>query len=183
MKKLTLLAAVVALVLIGPVNPSSAIAPPVADGCVDASPDGVDIDTLDVVSNGGTDLITVTMTLCAVPVDGAKYRVHFDYADDLASGGNLLCETTSDDTSMLTRRNSLFKSTGPGTISVVGSTITYVVPYAALDAILEEGLSSGDDLEIWADTHKRGIQDRAPDTLDPCSKPQAAGEVLEITLN
>ena len=47
-----------------------------------------------------------------------------------------------------------------------------------------DGLESGQEVLIWADTHRKGIQGRAPDTdgSDGCSKPTGVDEVLSITL-
>lgn len=149
----------------------------VADGCADASPNGVDINILTVTSDG-TD-ITVTMQLCAAPVTGAKYRAHFDYTGDLASDGNALCVTTSDDTMMRRITGGGPHDTGPGSISLAGLALAYIVGYSEL------GLFGGDMVEIWGDTHDKGIVDRAPDTdgTDGCSKPQGIDEVLKITLD
>ena len=155
--------------------------------------DSVDADVDDDIDNdgGGTGLeitfltaysdgsdIFVILNLNAAPVVGGKYRIHFDYTGDLASDGNAGCVTTSDDTSMRAVRPRNFKDTGPGSIAVDGSTLTYTVPYGDL------GLVSTDPVEIWADVHSKGIQDRSPDTAeDGCLKPQGAGEVLQITLD
>ena len=100
---------------------------------------------------------------------------------DLASDGNAGCVTTSDDTSMRAVRPRNTKDTGPGSIAVDGSTLTYTVSYGDL------GLVSTDPVEIWADVHRKGIKDQSPDTFkggaDRCSKPQGAGEVLQIVLD
>jgi hypothetical protein len=83
------------------------------------------------------------------------------------------------------------KTTGPGEITTaqvdIGNgdlrwVLTYVVGYDELDkngAVLQ----AGDTVLIWVDTQYKGIQDRAPDTVSPCSKPQSLGEVVEITLS
>jgi hypothetical protein len=158
-----------------------------ADGD-DASPSAADILSLTVTSTGGgTDEITVTMVLqAATTLNGAKYRVHFDYTGDLASEDPAGCATTSDDTSKTSRRRGSFKDTGPGIITGQGTTtLVFTVSYAEL------GLVSGDDVEIWADTQMsgnptfKGIRDRSPDTDggDGCSKPEGASEVLQITLD
>ena len=118
------------------------------------------------------------MILCADPAPRAQYRVHLDYIAPFASSG-FDCRTTSDDTPKLALRPNGTKTTGPGTIAQVTVTLTYVLDYAEL------GLSTGADVEIWADTQQKGIADRTPDTdgTDSCSKPQLASEVLQITLN
>jgi len=147
----------------------------ISDGCMDASPESVDINTLAAVSGGGE--IIVTMVLCDTPASRTQYRVHLDYIPPFASG-NAICETTSDDTPKRALRPNGMKDTGPGTITLEadGLTLTYVLTYAEL------GLSGGADVEIWADTQQRGIADRAPNNTDSCSKPSAVPEVLQITL-
>jgi hypothetical protein len=147
------------------------------------------IENLAVVSNGAN--IYVYMTLHEAPITPKiKYRVHFDYADGLAIDddrnddqvvdGADYCYTTSDDTMTTRIHRQNKKDTGPGTISVDGLLITYQVSYAEL------GLTSGDTVLIWADTHDKGIVDRAPDTeiISPnsCSKPERSEEVLTHVL-
>lgn len=168
----------------------------------DTDPAGVDILTLTVTSDGdagSSGQITVAMVLQGPPISRAKYRVHYDYEGDTVEDhtpGDNGCEagvngTTSDDTSKVAIRNSSEKFTGPGKdnggTTVSGSTITFVVEYDEL------GLSAGEDVIIWADTHLtgnptfRGIRDRAPNTStaggDTCAKPESLDETLEITLD
>jgi hypothetical protein len=122
--------------------------------------------------------IYVELVLDGQPGNKVKYRMHFDYKDGLATD-NPDCLTTSDDTSKLGGPH-LDKQTGPGSWNDDGTLSLFLtVPYTDLD-----GVAAGDDVFIWADTHRRGIQDRAPDTYgdDGCSKPQLIGEVLVLTL-
>ena len=194
MRKVVIITAAAILAMFGFANPSVAVTD--ADGCADASPNSVDIDVLSATSDGAD--ITVTMLLCAVPVTGAKYRVHFDYDDGNGLATNVTrtagsCAitapvtnakgTTSDDTAMRAIRPNGTKDTGPGTIGVAVNLLTYTVPYT--DLSVGGVVQTGDTVLIWADTHKKGIKDRSPDTdgTDGCSKPTGSGEVLEITLS
>lgn len=183
MRKLVILTAVTALGVLGLASPGAAYhGVDVADECGDASPGGVDISALSVLSradpSGRDGAITVMIFLCAAPIGGASYRVHFDYKDDLASERNPSCVNTSDATSIHAIGPNGPKDSGPGTIRVIGSRIVYTVRYKDLDLI------PGDELEVWADTRTEGIADRAPNTDggDGCSKPQTQGEVLGIEL-
>ena len=179
MRKLVIITAATILAMFGFANPSVA-ATLDEDGCADANPNYVDINELEVTAvGGGTDEITVRLELCANPSSRAQYRVHLDYMGDFASDVLGGCVTTSDDTPKRSFRPNGTKDTGPGSISQNGVTLTYVVTYGEL------GLSGGDPVEIWADTHRKGIKDRSPNTVDEidgCSKPQEADEVLQITL-
>ncbi len=154
------------------------------DSDTDGKRGGLEMTFLTAYSDGSN--IVVILDLAAAPVTGGKYRIYFDFEDDLASGGNAGCATTFDATSTraLTKRRgtTYIKDSGPGRpFSGAGSTLTYTVPYTAL------GLVSTDPVEIWADVHRKGIKDQSPDTFkggaDRCSKPQGAGEVLQIVLD
>jgi len=169
---------------------SSAAAVPaveVWDDSIDKVQGAADIRRLTVDSDGKD--ITVELVLVAEPVDPVKYRIHFDYENDLAVDGNLTCITTSDDTSM--RRGT--RQTGPGSWGAPvnngdGTTsLVLTVPYN--DLIRDDGtvVAAGQTVYIWADTHFKGILDRAPDTFvdaaDICPEPQSINEVLRATLN
>ncbi len=194
MRKVVIITAAAILAMFGFANPSVAVTD--ADGCADASPNSVDIEALTASSDGTN--ITVIMTLCAVPVSGAKYRVHFDYDDGNGLADNVTrtagsCAitnpvnnprgTTSDDTAMRSIRPNRTKDTGPGTIGVVGDILTYTVPYT--DLSVGGVVQTGDTVLIWADTHKKGIKDRSPDTddTDGCSKPTGVDEVIATVLD
>ncbi len=183
MRKLVILTAVTALGVLGLASPGAAYhGADIVEECGDASPGGGDISVLGVLSradpSGSDGVITVTMILCAAPIGGASYRVHFDYKDDFASERNPSCVNTSDATSILAIGPNGPRNSGPGTIRVDGSWIIYTVRYKDLDLI------PGDELEVWAEAQAKGITDRVPDTDagDGCSKPQVQGEVLSIEL-
>ena len=75
------------------------------------------------------------------------------------------------------------RDTGPGTITQPeDNMLCYKVNYSELNKN-GKTLTSGDTVLIWVDTQYRGINDRAPDTQEPCSKPQSLGEVLVLTLS
>ena len=168
-----------------------AVAALAASNPIDDTGDGITgpggIDMLSATSDGTN--IEVVLTLNAAPANGFKYRVHFDYTaglatsadrnDDGVEDGSDFCFTTSDDTMKLSVRRGNMKETGPGDISVNGAVVTYTVSYAEL------GLNPNDEVLIWADSHNKGIRDRAPDTddLDDCAKPESVDEVLELTLS
>lgn len=193
MRKLLAVTAVVALAAFGLAHPAGAFGTNdnVADGTGE-SPESLDIIGCTAVSDGGTDQITVTMTLnanvCSTNDEKqAHYRIHYDYTgflvtDQTSGSGNCERGTTSDDTSMVRCKNDLTtKSTGPGANgNVAGATITFVVDYADL-----MGRVSGDDVIIWCDTQRRGFVDAAPDRDggDGCNKPETLDETLEITLD
>lgn len=184
MGKLATLTAVTALAVIGLASPGAAYhGAEAADECGDASPGGADISALSITSradpSGRDGVITVAVILCAAPIGGASYRVHFDYKDDLASQRNPSCVDASDATMVHAPGPDGPGDTGPGTVRVDGTWIIYSVRYKDLDLI------AGEDLEVWADTRtKDGIADRVPDTdgRDGCSKPQSQWEVLSIEL-
>ena len=200
MNKLVTLAAVAALALIALASPAAAYHGAVdVDECGDAPTKGADILAFSVDSKGtsGEDgWITAAMALCGVPVKGAKYRVHFDYKDEFASGRNTACRTTSDTIAVYANgaaeakndgpvaitvdKTTMIKTraTGPGTVTLERYSIVYRVRYKDL------GLFAGDDLEVWADIQSNGATDRAPNTNagDGCAKPQDEEEVLGIEL-
>ena len=202
MRKVVIITAAAILAMFGFANPSAAFPDnaTVNDGD-DATPNEADILTLTATSDGdgegaGIGVITVTMTLQSAPtLNGVKYRVHFDYTGDLATGhtpGDNGCEvgvrgTTSDDTMKTSRRGNGFKDTGPGTITGKDTaTLIFTVLYDELSE--GGGVGDGTNVLIWADTHRKGIRDRAPDTgtgtgdpVDDCSKPEQLSEVLAIT--
>ncbi len=191
---------VAALALIALASPAAAYhGTEVIDGCGDAQTKGADISALSVISKAGPGddgWITVEMALCGAPVKGAKYRVHFDYKDEIASARNTACRTTSDTIAIhasgvaeaknggpvaikidkTTTTHS--RTTGPGTVTLERYVIVYKVRYKDL------GVFAGDDMEIWADIQSNGVADRAPDTNggDGCAKPQEEDEVLGIEL-
>lgn len=191
---------VAALALIALASPAAAYhGTEVIDGCGDAQTKGADISALSVISKAGSGddgWITVEMALCGAPVKGAKYRVHFDYKDELASERNPACRTTSDTIGIHTggaaeakngglvaitvdkTTTTTSRNTGPGTVTLERYLIVYRVRYKDL------GIFAGDDLEVWADIHSNGVADRAPDTNggDGCAKPQDEDEVLSIEL-
>jgi hypothetical protein len=152
------------------------------DGC-DVGGGGNDIDTVEADSDGTS--IFVHLNLCAAIDDKVIYRIHFDYTDQFDGFGNnnpdtptnAGCVTTSDDTMML-RGN---RETGPGEITTDTNMIWYEVDY---DELAKNGviLGSGDQVLIWADSQYKSINDRAPNTQEPCSKPQVIGEVMDLTL-
>jgi hypothetical protein len=145
-----------------------------------------DIDTLTATFDATTETITVDLVLCAAPDAATKYRVHFDHTapffdDDDRNGdgvvdANDFCATTSD--SGMMRKGT--KNTGPGTITVVGSTLHYEVSLAALNPALMEG----DTVYIWADTQANTVVDRAPNTdrSDGCADPELDTEVLALPI-
>lgn len=158
------------------------------------NPDGCDVgsggnDVKDVIAYSDGTSIFVHVTMCAAMDPKVKYRVHFDYTDQTNQDGdatdeapdtldNVGCETTSDDTM---KRFKGDKDTGPGLITSATDMLWYEVDYAELT---ENGasLATGDRVLIWVETQFRGINDRAPNIQEPCSKPQVIGEVLDITL-
>jgi hypothetical protein len=198
MNKLVTLAAVAALALVALASPAAAYHSAVdVDECGDAPTKGADILALSVDSKGasGEDgWITVAMALCGTPVKGAKYRVHFDYKDEIASARNTACRTTSDTIAIHASgtadarnggpvainidKTTMTQSTDTGTVTVERYTIVYKVRYKDL------GVFAGDDVEVWADIQSNGISDRAPNTNggDGCAKPQEEDELLSIEL-
>lgn len=198
MNKLVTLMTVAALALIALASPAAAYHGAVdVDECGDAPTKGADILALSVnakAASGEDGWITVEMVLCGAPIDGVKYRVHFDYKDEIASTRNTACRTTSDTIGIHTGGAAEAKNGGPvaikidkttmthstetGTVSVEKYTIVFRVRYKDL------GVFAGDDVEIWADIQSDGIADRAPNTNggDGCAKPQEEEELLSIEL-
>ena len=193
----TIVAAMAVIALASPATAYHGVE--VTDKCGDARAKGADISVLSVISKAGSGedgLITVEMALCGAPVKGAKYRVHFDYKDEFASGRNTACRTTSDTIAVYANgaaeakndgpvaitvdKSTMIKTraTGPGTVTLERYSIVYRVRYKDL------GLFAGDDLEVWADIQSNGVADRAPNTNagDGCAKPQDEEEVLGIEL-
>ncbi len=158
------------------------------EACGDGGGRSKDIQSLSAAFDEVSGDITVDMALCAPPDTNrkTKYRAHFDhtapFAPDPDSNGDTfindddICVSTDDD-GMMHRAN---KDNGPGTISVAGTELTYVVNMAELDLDLE----IGDTILVWADIQNKGIKDRAPDTnaSDGCDKPEVAGEYIELEL-
>ena len=151
----------------------------VDDGC-DGNADGTDVDVFFIDCSFGDCFVGVI--LCGDLDDKAKYRLHFDttapFFDDDAD-----CLTTSDDTSMYRPRSLAEndgKLTGPVAFDTlfVDNFLGWLFDYEAL------GVSAGDYFAVWVDVHKRGVQDRAPNTddIDGCAKPQDYTEVLNIQL-
>jgi hypothetical protein len=149
-----------------------------------------DVDQLTASYDDSLQQIVVDLKLCAPAGNGTKYRVHFDhtapFAPDLDRNGDGyvdqsdFCVTTSDDGMMYRVHRGRGKATGPGVIEVSGDTLTYTVALAELST----DLMTGDTVYIWADTHWKGIRDRAPNTeeADGCAKPEVASETLELAL-
>ena len=181
--------ALTATAMFGFVSPSYADSSPIYDGCGDVSLNGVDIKSLTAdsdASEGGT--VTVILQLCNDISNSSQHRIHFDtkagfaYDADRNNDGDVdgddVCATTSDDTfKLLKLANGATFKTGPAlNVATEGADfIEWVVPYAAL------GVSGGDEILIWADAYRNGIQDRAPDTdRTNCSKPNVLSEVLEL---
>jgi hypothetical protein len=144
--------AVLGLLVLGWVSPGRAVT--VNDGCTDAGGGSQDIASLTATFDATTETIHVDLVLCAAPDDATKYRVRFDHTepffdDDDRNGdgvvdANDVCATTSD--SGMMRKGT--KNTGPGTITVVGSTLHYTVSLGELNPALEVG----DTVFSWADT-------------------------------
>jgi hypothetical protein len=176
--------AVLGLLVLGGTRRAGAVT--VSDGCTDAGGGRQDIASLTATFDATTETITVDLVLCAAPDAATKYRVHFDHTapffDDADRNGdgvvdaNDFCATTSDNG--MVRKGT--KNTGPGTITVVGSTLHYEVSLAALNPALMEG----DTVYIWADTQTKSIVDRAPNTdrSDGCADPEEDTEVLALSL-
>jgi hypothetical protein len=145
----------------------------IADPC-EGNNDGTD--ALYLLLSCETGFCTVVTFLCGTMDNGAKYRVHFDttapYFDEMEDD----CFTTSDDTAMY--RPGPDKLTGPETVDTLfdDAFLGWIFSYEAL------GISDGDYVAAWLEIHKKGIQDRVPDTddTDDCAKPQTADEVLEV---
>lgn len=198
MSKLVTLMTVAALTLIALASPATAYhGTEDIDGCGDAQTKGTDILALSVVSKsttGDDGWITVEMALCGAPVKGAKYRVHFDYKDEVASARNPACRTTSDTIAVHTGGAAETKNGGPVAITVDKTTVTHsrgtgtvtLEKYSIVFRVRYQdlGIFAGDDLEVWADIEMKGIADRAPNTNggDGCAKPQEGAEVLGIEL-
>ena len=198
MKRSVVFTTVAALTLIALAFPATAYhGTEVIDGCGDARAKGTDISVLSVISKsttGDDGLITVEMALCGAPVKGAKYRVHFDYKDEVASARNPACRTTSDTIAVHTGGAAETKNGGPVAITVDKTTVTHsrgtgtvtLEKYSIVFRVRYQdlGIFVSDDLEVWADTEMKGIADRAPNTDggDGCAKPQEGAEVLGIEL-
>ena len=103
----------------------------------------------------------------------AKYRIHFDTQEPFFYEEDD-CLTTSDDTVMY--RNG--KVTGPGYLHHLIEADGQIIGAAWWLSYDELGIEVGDDIFAWLDVHRKGIQDRVPDTyvdeLDTCAKPQDA---------
>ena len=162
----------------------------VSDPCGDAGGGGNDIKKITATSDG-TDII-LTVELCSNAVDYTKYFIRLDYKDlndldndlvtnepDTLIDNNQSCLTTYDATKMHGIHKQIDKDTGPGIIDLVGNVLTYTVSYAEL------GLTSGEDVLLWVETHYIGIHERAPntDSTDGCSEHQFPEEVISLTLN
>ncbi len=162
----------------------------VSDPCDDVGGGGNDIKKITATSDG-TDLM-LTVELCANSVAYTKYFINIDYKDpndldndfetnepDTLIDNNLSCLTTSDVTKRYGIHKQINKYTGPGTIDLVGNVLTYTVSYAEL------GLTSGDNVLLWAETNYIGIHERVPntDSTDGCSKPQFSEEEISLKLN
>lgn len=157
------------------------------EACGDGGDGSQDIQALVASFDEATQYITVDLTLCDEVDNKTKYRVHFDhtapFAPDADRNGDTVinaddfCVTTSDDTMMHRGK----RDTGPGSIEVGGTVLSYWVSMAELSL----DLSIGDTILVWADTQDKGIEDRAPDTddSDGCAKPEIAGEYIELVLS
>ncbi len=109
----------------------------------------------------------------------AKYRIHFDTQEPFFYEEDD-CLTTSDDTVMY--RNG--KLTGPGELDHLIQPDDEIIGVAWMISYDELGIEVGDDVFAWLDVHRKGIQDRVPDTyvdeFDTCAKPQDDSEVLAV---
>jgi hypothetical protein len=150
------------------------------------------------------DSITVCAKLCGASlgcVPGMKYRAHLDYdvangmASELDGRDDDSCAistignptgTTSDDTiSFVCGRDGVNprRVTGPAEFCTpVDAEGEFCCLVSVLDLVRQDGtiVEECNPIDIWIDTQKKGIQDRAPDTdgEDGCSKPTGPEEVL-----
>ena len=156
------------------------------DGC-DAGGGGRDISTLAAAFDPDSEEIRVGLDLCAPADDRTKYRLRLDHAYPLhtdadRNGDGLVdgldeCADTADTGMMLHRGD---RTTGPGWVAVEGGTVRYRVATADL----EPPPMVGDRVYLWANTHYRGVGDRAPTTesADGCTGPQLPAEVVALDL-
>ena len=151
----------------------------VDDDCNEGST-GTDVYHFSIECNFG--ICDVLVEMCDVLDDKAKYRVHFDTAADYFYDPNPECFTTSDDTAMY--RPGRAKLTGPEELSFDIHLPDSPIELHWIFAYEELGIEAGGYVAAWVDVHKKGIQDRAPNTYtdadDHCAKPQDFGEALEI---
>lgn len=182
--KLGVLTTVVALAaVLGFAGTTSAGDTPGHDECeLGGGNEAGDIDNLSASYDAANDLIIVEILLCDTKANNIKYRVHFDHTAPFFDDPPEFCATTSDDTMKRFKGN---KDTGPGAIvmattNVANDTLIYTVAVDDLDP----ELMLDDTVFIWADTQRKGIIDRAPDTddTDSCAKPEVEAEVLALTL-
>lgn len=153
----------------------------VEDGCNENN-DGTDVDFFIIECHSGSGQCLVAALLCDDSDNRAKYRVHFDsQAPYFYQGAD--CETTSDDTAMYRPRSADENDgrfTGPDAAMTFmkNDVMIWEFDYEAL------GVNEGDYVAVWLDIHKKGIQDRAPDTddTDGCAKPRDMYEVLNIMI-
>ncbi len=127
MRRSVVFTTVAALALIALASPAAAYHGTVdVDECGDAPTKGADILALSVIAKattGDDGWITVEMALCGAPIDGVKYRVHFDYKDEIASTRNTACRTTSDTIGIHTGGAAEAKNGGPVAITVDKTTM------------------------------------------------------------
>jgi hypothetical protein len=136
---------------------------------------GTDVDFFSIWCDFG--ICEVLVDMCDDLDEKAKYRVHFDTADPFFDDDDSDCLTTSDDTAMY--RPGPDKLTGPEGFSFDihdFKVLHWLFTYEEL------GITPGVRVAAWVDVHKKGIQDRAPNTFadDDCAKPQDFGEALDI---
>ena len=153
----------------------------VEDGC-NENDDGTDVDLFVIECVTALRQCLVGAVLCDDSDNKAKYRVHFDTQAPLFYQG-ADCETTSDDTAMYRPRSAAENDgrfTGPDAAVTVmkDDLLVWIFDYEAL------GVIEGDYMGVWLDIHKKGIQDRAPNTddTDGCAKPRDMFEVLNIMI-
>jgi hypothetical protein len=175
------------------------------DSCKE-SPNSIDnkadIDILSVSYD--EESITVCAKLCSAEegcMPGMKYRFHLDYdpANGMASElegrnedsckmtllGNLTGTTSDDTISFVCGKNGINpkRVTGPAEFCTpVDANGEFCCMVPIYDLVRQDGtgIEECDPIDIWIDTQKKGIHDRAPDTYgeDGCSKPTGPEEVL-----
>lgn len=150
------------------------------DGCLENN-DGTDADIFAVNCSLGTGQCFAGLLLCDVMEQGAKYRIHFDTQEPFFDD-NEDCLTTSDETFMFRPRGqdpANGKMTGPDPADFFSDPDGQIF-FWVFDAE-ELGVEPGDYVAAWLDIHKKGFQDRVPNTdgSDGCPDPQDISEVIE----
>lgn len=158
------------------------------EACGDGGGGANDIRSLSAIYEPVTGHVVVTLRLCAEPDSTSKYRVRFDSGPNLVeypsnsgtfvnaslADGNPFCLDT-DDTGLMLANG---RTHGPGTIVVVGDTMTFTVPVTSLSP------APAETVRYRADVQYRGIADMAPrvDASDGCSRPQVSTEMQTVVL-